>query len=287
MFLNSSQIQELYAIFTIAGLNIRDFQFYNNSREFGCCYIDDPDNIRLQIRKSIYGAVFGDVFCMPYTYRPSIYYGCKEFTECLHFAKEWALSTKYKLSGRKYYHKIFISHSSEDKRLIDEFIDKVLRLTCGFDSSEIIYTSRQSTGAELGESIPTFIKDNLESSSLVVFMISPNYRESEVCLNEMGAAWALEKNILSILLPNVPFKKLGWLTSFNKAIKIDDSESLDKLVTMLSRKEIDIADWNRQKESFLSFCKEHCKYNQTYDGQIESTTAQKVYAEHKKQEYKA
>ena len=255
MFLNASQIQELYTIFAIAGLNSFDFQYYNDSREFGYYYINDPDNIRLQIRKSIYGASFGDVFCMPYTYRPSIYYGCKEFAECLHFAKEWALSTKYKLSGKKYYHKIFISHSSDDIKLIEEFINKVLRLTCGFDSSEIICTSLQSTGVELGESIPIFIKDNLESSSLVLFMISSNYRKSEVCLNEMGASWAMGKQTLSILLPNVSFKSLGWLTSFDKAIKIDDSEGLDKFVTMLSRKEIDIADWNRQKESFLSFCK--------------------------------
>jgi hypothetical protein len=88
MFLNSSQIQELYTIFAIAGLNSYDFQYYNDSREFGYYYINDPDNIRLQIRGSIYGASFGDIFCKPYTYRSSIYYGCKGFAECLHFAKE-------------------------------------------------------------------------------------------------------------------------------------------------------------------------------------------------------
>ncbi len=63
------------------------------------------------------------------------------------------------------------------------------------------------------------------------------------------------KKTISILLPSVSFNSLGWLTSLDKAIKINDSESLDKLVSMISRKELDIADWNRQKESFILKCK--------------------------------
>ena len=152
--------------------------------------------------------------------------------------------------------KIFISHSSENKLLIDEFVDKILRLSCGFDTSDIIYTSRQATGVGLGDGIPQFIKDNIKTSSFVLFMISSDYRQSEVCLNEMGAAWALDKKTVSILLPDVSFDSLGWLTSLDKAIKINDSEGLDKLVTMISDKELNIADWNRQKELFISKCKE-------------------------------
>ena len=63
----------------------------------------------------------------------------------------------------------------------------------------------------------------------ILFMISTNYKKSEVCMNEMGAAWALDKQTVPILLPNISFNKIGWLTSLNKAIKIDDSEGLDKL----------------------------------------------------------
>lgn len=70
----------------------------------------------------------------------------------------------------------------------------------------------------------------------------------------MGAAWALNKKMISFLLPNTSFNSLGWLTSFDKAIKIYDSEGLDKLATMLSRKDLDIADWNRQKDLFITFC---------------------------------
>ena len=86
-------------------------------------------------------------------------------------------------------------------------------------------------------------------------MVSDNYRNSEVCLNEMGAAWALERKTLSILMPNINFEKLGGLTSFNKAIKIDDDEGLDKIFEMLSRNTCELSDWTRLKKTFLEFCK--------------------------------
>ena len=256
MFLNSAQIQELKAIFASIGINNSDFNYNNQELEFVYYKITDPKAYRFQIRKSIQGALFADVYCEPYTYMSSIYKSCDNFNECLRLAFEWATCTKFRLTGKTYYHKIFISHSSEDKQLIDEFVDKILRLSCGFNTSDIIYTSRQSTGVSLGDGIPQFIKENIKTSSLVFFMISPNYRQSEVCLNEMGAAWALDKKTISILLPSVSFNSLGWLTSLDKAIKINDSESLDSLVSMISRKELDIADWNRQKESFILKCKE-------------------------------
>lgn len=256
MFLNSAQIQELKAIFANIGINNSDFNYNNQESEFVYYKLTDHKAYRFQIRKSIQGALFADVYCEPYTYMPSIYKSCDNFDECLRLAFEWATCTKFKLMGKTYYHKIFISHSSEDKQLIDEFVDKILRLSCGFNTSDIIYTSRQSTGVSLGDGIPQFIKENIRTSSLIFFMISPNYRQSEVCLNEMGAAWALDKKTISILLPSVSFNSLGWLTSLDKAIKINDKEGLDKLVSMISRKELDIADWNRQKESFILKCKE-------------------------------
>lgn len=256
MFLNPSQIEELKNVFSAQGLNCNEFKFNNDELGFSYYKITDSRSYRFQICKTIQGALFGDIYCEPYTYMPHIYMSCDNFEDCLNYALEWATVTKYKLSGKPYYHKIFISHSSEDKMLIDEFVDKVLRLSCGFKTSEIIYTSLHTTGVKFGENIPQFIKENIETSSVIFFMISPNYRKSEVCLNEMGAAWALNKKMISFLLPNTSFNSLGWLTSFDKAIKIYDSEGLDKLATMLSRKNLDIADWNRQKDLFITFCNE-------------------------------
>ncbi len=254
MLLSNEQIKEIESIFISEGLKNDSFQSYNNELEY--LYKNrNEQTIRFEIKETIQSALFADVYCEPYTYIPHIYQGCNSFQECLKLAREWAKVTKYKLVGKLFYHKIFISHSSEDKPLIDKFVDKVLRLSCGFNTADIVYTSRQSTGVEPGEGIPPFIKSNLQTSSLILFMISSNYKNSEVCLNEMGAAWGMEKKTISLLLPHTSFSSLGWLTSLDKAVKIDDSEGLDKLYLMLTRNDSDIIEWNRQKKSFLADCK--------------------------------
>ena len=73
MFLNSAQIQELKAIFASIGINNSDFNYNNQELEFVYYKITDPKAYRFQIRKSIQGALFADVYCEPYTYMSSIY----------------------------------------------------------------------------------------------------------------------------------------------------------------------------------------------------------------------
>ena len=153
--------------------------------------------------------------------------------------------------------RIFISHASKDKELIGKFVDSIFLLGMGVDSEIIAYTSREDTGVPAGESIPQFIQDNIACADIVLLMISDNYKSSEVCLNEMGAAWALNKHIIQILLPNISFDKLGWLCSLDKALKIDDADSVDGLCEVFTDK-LDIgikpSAWNRNKAAFLSYC---------------------------------
>lgn len=256
MIINEEQHEELVAVFAKSGLDLSVFREQWTDNKYYICHKIES-TIRFSVSNTIQNARIGDVFCEPYTYQDSMYKGCNSFDDCLKLARDWSVVSKYKLAKRPYYHKVFISHASLDKAIVDEFVDKVLRLSCGLKTSEIVYTSREDTGVEFGEGIPEFIKDNLHTSSLVLFMISDNYKASEVCLNEMGAAWAMEKKTISVVLPSCGFDKLGWLTSLDKALKIDNGEALDKLYSMLTRTEADIVEWNRQKESFLTFCKSY------------------------------
>ena len=153
--------------------------------------------------------------------------------------------------------RIFISHASKDGELIGKFVDLIFILGMGMDSEIIAFTSREDTGVPARESIPQFIQDNIACADIVLLMISDNYKDSEVCLNEMGAAWALNKHIIQVLLPNTSFDKLGWLCSLDKALKIDNSESIDGLCEVFTdRLDIGIkpSTWNRNKASFLAFC---------------------------------
>lgn len=154
--------------------------------------------------------------------------------------------------------RIFISHASKDKELVSKFVDSIILLGMGLESEIIAYTSRDDTGVVPGESIPLFIQNNIACADVVLLMISDNYKNSEVCLNEMGAAWALNKHIIQILLPNTSFDKLGWLESLKKAIKIDCDESIDSLCEVFADRldfGIKPSVWNRNKAVFISYCK--------------------------------
>lgn len=151
--------------------------------------------------------------------------------------------------------RLFVSHSSLDGELIGHFIDDILIMGAGVNRNEIAYTSREETGVTPGMSIPEFIKENISCADVVFLMISENYRKSEVCLNEMGAAWALEKPIVQVLLPGVTFSSLGWLLSLDKAVRIDDPSSLDAIAERLvdlNVASIRISAWNRYREKFLN-----------------------------------
>lgn len=164
------------------------------------------------------------------------------------------VSVKRAISGKR----IFISHASKDKDLVSKFVDSIMLLGMGCESDIIAYTSREDTGVMPGESIPQFIQNNIACADVVLLMISDNYKNSEVCLNEMGAAWALDKHIIQILLPDTSFDRLGWLESLNKAIRIDCDESIDRLCEVLADK-LDLVGirpsvWNRNKAAFMSYC---------------------------------
>ena len=151
--------------------------------------------------------------------------------------------------------KIFISHSSADKEIVDLFKNIILNAGLGISDNDIAYTSAPETGVPTGGNIPQYIKENIADSDFVFFMISDNYRKSEVCLNEMGASWALEKNVKPLLLHNVSFKSVGWLYGMNLCAKIDDADRLDELHDEILTKLDTLpktAVWNRQKKEFLA-----------------------------------
>lgn len=150
--------------------------------------------------------------------------------------------------------KIFISHSSNDKDVVDLFKKFILNAGLGILDSDIAYTSAPETGVPTGNSIPQYIKDNIKSSDFVFFIISENYRRSEVCLNEMGAAWILDKNVKPLLLSDVSFTSVGWLYQVSLCAKISDAERLDELRDEFIESYEDIPKtsvWNRNKNEFL------------------------------------
>ena len=152
--------------------------------------------------------------------------------------------------------KVFISHASGDEQIVSLFVDYVLCAGCGVQLSDIVYTSREDTGVANGEDIPLAIREGIRCSAVFIMMVSEYYRKSEVCLNEMGAAWMDDKLSKKILvLPGVEFDQIGWLMSLKKGTRIADGPGLDVIhddiceVLSLPSK---TATWNRNRDCFIS-----------------------------------
>lgn len=155
--------------------------------------------------------------------------------------------------------KIFISHSSKDKDIMAKFTDYILQLGIGLNPEDIFCTSIEEMGIKNGEDLRRHIRVNVQSADFTFLMISKNYKESEICLNEMGAVWAANSRVRYYILPNVDFKDIGWLCDAYKADKLCDSVVLDTMANELTdfyglpNKGV---IWSRQRQNFMDFLRE-------------------------------
>lgn len=151
--------------------------------------------------------------------------------------------------------RIFISHSSKDKDIVEKFTDNILQLGIGIKNEDIFCTSIEEMGVKNGKDIRKHIQTNIRNADYAFLLISKNYKASEICINEMGAVWAYDANVRLYLLPDVGFDKIGWLCNARKADMINSSIVLDALhKEMIEYFELPDKDtWSRQRETFISY----------------------------------
>ncbi len=150
--------------------------------------------------------------------------------------------------------KLFISHSSIDKKIVETFVDTVLLLGIGIKREDIFCTSIEDMAIKNGDDIRQHIQEKIRTADFSFLLISDNYKQSEICLNEMGAVWAYDANVRLYLLPDVSFQSIGWLCDTRKADKISDAIALDTLfdeITSYYNLKKNIIQWGKQRENFL------------------------------------
>ena len=165
------------------------------------------------------------------------------------------LKMKYvdNVNGKK---KFFISHSTNDKYIVNGFIKEILKIGCGFKDSDIFCTL-DSTVIRTGDDFREKIIENMKQCDYILLFISENYNTSDVCKNEMGAAWALEgKRILPFVLPGISFDQMGFLNVVKQGASITDKSKLDEFYQELCNNYDIKPDWlayNKAKEDFVNF----------------------------------
>ena len=150
--------------------------------------------------------------------------------------------------------KVFISHASNDSPIVEELIEILESL--GLKSENIFCTSFSEYGIPLGENFLDRIKTELTSEVLVLFLLSENFYNSPVCLCEMGAAWALTKEHIPILIPPFDFSQVKGVFPSTQGFKINDASKMnlfkEKIEQLFQVTEpLPFTNWERKRDRVI------------------------------------
>jgi hypothetical protein len=118
--------------------------------------------------------------------------------------------------------KVFISHAYNDKKIADRIINKLVLPNLNIEKEDIFYTSKRETGIGISQNWRNTIKHNIIQCKIYIALITSNFQKSEMCLNELGAAWVLNKTIYPIILPPVKLDNFSLLISDLQALIISN-----------------------------------------------------------------
>lgn len=151
--------------------------------------------------------------------------------------------------------KIFISHATMDKGIVEEIID--LLETIGVNATQIFCSSFEGYGIPLGNNFLDTIKEELSAEVLVLFVLTKNFYESKVCLCEMGAAWALSKGHIPIVVPPLSYSDIQGVIPLTQGLLINDVSKLNSLKEKLEEifeieGKISLNTWERKRKKFIT-----------------------------------
>ena len=154
--------------------------------------------------------------------------------------------------------KIFISHSSQDKDFAEALVSLLLSL--GFSKQDIFCSSVPGCWIGINKNFLDEIKTHFINYDLyVIFIHSPRFYESYISLNEMGAAWALQKDYCSFLTKDMEYSMMNAVvTNQQIAIKVnaddiefrmDDWRSL--ILEWFGKSDVESKVWKNSRYKFL------------------------------------
>lgn len=159
--------------------------------------------------------------------------------------------------------KVFISHSSKDVDFVAPLVE--LLADIGLTNDNLFCSSIPDYGIPLGENIYDYLSNQFNNYDLfVIFVLSSNYYKSAACLNEMGAAWVLKNDYVSVLVPGFNYQEIkGAVNPNNICIKLDENDEflkkhLGDLKNNLSNKlSISVPDgrWENKRNDFINAIK--------------------------------
>lgn len=162
---------------------------------------------------------------------------------------------------------IFISHSVKDAEIANAFVDIILHGALFIEIDKIYCISTDGIKIKSGDDWRESIREALLSSKIIFLIITPNYKESEVCLNEMGAAWISEARVIPVIVPPINYKTVGAIKEPSQIEKLLDDKAIDRIKDIISEElnlnqtRIKSDRWTGKKMEFLLKVRKHLENN--------------------------
>lgn len=162
-------------------------------------------------------------------------------------------------------HKLFISHSSKDKKYMEALVEMLEDI--GMPDGSFICTSVSGHGIPGGAKIFDWLRNQFLTCDLrVMFALSHNYYRSAASLNEMGAAWVTKATDTLLLLPGFNYNDVEGCVDPREvgiSFEVDDAELKhrlnelkDTLISEHHLPSLSQARWERHRDKFISTVRE-------------------------------
>ena len=134
---------------------------------------------------------------------------------------------------------LFVSHSSKDETFVEHLVN--LLQTIGFNKRNLFCSSVEGYGIDEGADIYETLKSKFQDYDIyVIFVLSENYYNSPACLNEMGAAWVLQSDYTTFIIPGFQIINIRGAINANRlAIIIDNPKYIRSTLNKFKDKLID------------------------------------------------
>jgi hypothetical protein len=129
--------------------------------------------------------------------------------------------------------RIFLSYASSDRIYADRLQELLSRRP-----NVRVFTDEMLSA---GEDWKSKLKDELASCDIFSVLLSPNSVDSKWVLQELGAAWAIEKPIMPIFTQPGLFSQFPVALNQDQFIDIKDTEKPELLNQILQRYEKNLA----------------------------------------------
>jgi len=176
--------------------------------------------------------------------------------------------------------RFFISHSSDDKELVELFVNSILVTGLKIDDEEIYCSSLNGLGNKSGQDFVEEIQKALHSAEISILIITENYKHSEICLNEMGASWLSESYVIPIIVEPISYQNVGALNLLKHCEKMLSTDSLFNVrETIETNTSINGTGINRWKSIVEKFVKDAEKIKLKKPKIVSSEAHQKIIKE--------